>query len=424
VNRTTTVVLDAQIETILDVEQFMRVEAARTLQDDWDTIGIGNGQNAYIYYAPIEGRFKLGPWDMDHTFGNVGAKLFPEGSEAQITRLVQRPKFRRMYLRATQQMLQTSWDSSYIGPYMNAVQSVAGIGDGGILGFITQRRPSVVALAPTSTEFKATHIGSFTIPPNWPGVYYSTKTSERVRGTAPLEVESIIAYRNGEPLDTPIIWGTTTWSRRLPRHSGAGAFRVLCVQRGRRPHLEHEPIDPFDGRLEGASDLGCGAVSGSTAGGEQVTIRGTDFHPAAKVFFGTAQSTNVTVNSDTEIVAAAPVGTAGKVAVKVQNADTQFAEMPEAFEYIQPIVFVRGDATLDGSLDLADAIKTIFYLFAGGSLDCLDAADLDDSGQISVTDVIADLDYLFRGGQAPAAPFPQSGEDSAAADGLDCATGL
>ena len=424
VNRTTTVVLDAQIETILDVEQFMRVEAARTLQDDWDTIGIGNGQNAYIYYAPIEGRFKLFPWDMDHTFGNVGAKLFPEGSEAQITRLVQRPKFRRMYLRATQQMLQTSWDSSYIGPYMNAVQSVAGIGDGGILGFITQRRPSVVALAPTSTEFKATHIGSFTIPPNWPGVYYSTKTSERVRGTAPLEVESIIAYRNGEPLDTPIIWGTTTWSLDCPVIPGPGLFEFFAFSvEGDLISSTSLSILSTDGwQAPQISDVE--PVSGSTAGGEQVTIRGTDFHPAAKVFFGTAQSTNVTVNSDTEIVAAAPVGTAGKVAIKVQNADTQFAEMPEAFEYIQPIVFVRGDATLDGSLDLADAIKTIFYLFAGGSLDCLEAADVDDSGQISVTDVIADLDYLFRGGQAPAAPFPQSGEDSAAADGLDCATGL
>ena len=49
-------VLDHELAKIMDVEQFLRVYAARCAHDDWDTVAIGNGQNAYFYWAPEEGR--------------------------------------------------------------------------------------------------------------------------------------------------------------------------------------------------------------------------------------------------------------------------------------------------------------------------------------------------------------------------------
>ncbi len=60
--------------------------------------------------------------------------------------------------------------------------------------------------------------------------------------------------------------------------------------------------------------------------------------------------------------------------------------------------FRRGDANGDGSLDLADAVFTLAYLFTGGpASDCPDAADSDDNGRIELADPIAALGTLFLG---------------------------
>jgi hypothetical protein len=83
--------------------------------------------------------------------------------------------------------------------------------------------------------------------------------------------------------------------------------------------------------------------------------------------------------------------------------------------------FRRGDANGDGSRDISDAIAALAFLFAGGSMDCDDAADVDDDGQQNITDPIVLLDFLFLGGRAPSEPFGGCGGDPTP-DVLDCAS--
>ncbi len=71
-----------------------------------------------------------------------------------------------------------------------------------------------------------------------------------------------------------------------------------------------------------------------------------------------------------------------------------------------PVQFRRGDANGDGSVDLADAVKVLFWLFLGDSLDCLDAADADHLDDIRITDAVYILKYLFLKGTPPPAPGP------------------
>lgn len=75
--------------------------------------------------------------------------------------------------------------------------------------------------------------------------------------------------------------------------------------------------------------------------------------------------------------------------------------------------FVRGDSNADGTVDIADPVHTLRWLFGGGEEPpCLDAAESDDSGRIELTDAIVTLDWLFGGGAAvPLAPFPDCGFD-------------
>jgi len=62
---------------------------------------------------------------------------------------------------------------------------------------------------------------------------------------------------------------------------------------------------------------GVSPASGSTAGGNTVTITGTGFTDVSLVNFGSFRATSFTVDSDTQITAIAPAGTAGTVDVIV-----------------------------------------------------------------------------------------------------------
>ena len=90
-----------------------------------------------------------------------------------------------------------------------------------------------------------------------------------------------------------------------------------------------------------------------------------------------------------------------------------------AFRYDFSGGFIRGDATADGAVDIADPVAILVHLFRGVPLGCLDAADADDGGTVDLTDAVRLLEHHFRGGPSPAAPFPGRGSD-ATADGLEC----
>ena len=82
--------------------------------------------------------------------------------------------------------------------------------------------------------------------------------------------------------------------------------------------------------------------------------------------------------------------------------------------------FVRGDANVDGSVDVGDAIEILNTLFGGGgTAPCLEAADVNADAVVDIADPIALLAYLFSEGAAPSAPFPECGADPS----VDCALG-
>jgi len=75
------------------------------------------------------------------------------------------------------------------------------------------------------------------------------------------------------------------------------------------------------------------------------------------------------------------------------------------------IEFVRGDANGDGTIDIADPIEILGYLFGGGVVGSTSACDSNDSGAVDIADPIYILSYLFSVGLPPAAPFPEPGPD-------------
>ena len=68
-------------------------------------------------------------------------------------------------------------------------------------------------------------------------------------------------------------------------------------------------------------------------------------------------------------------------------------------------VYAMGDTNGDCNVDVADAIATANYLFAGGPAPvCGNASDVNGDGTVDIADAVYMLIFLFGGGSAPVAP--------------------
>ena len=94
-------------------------------------------------------------------------------------------------------------------------------------------------------------------------------------------------------------------------------------------------------------------------------------------------------------------------------------ETVDGFLSIGGMEFTRGDADLDGGVNLADGITNLLFQFAGGSASCLDALDVNDDGMLTLVDPIELLGFLFLMGPPPAPPFYVPGLDPTP-DSLGC----
>jgi hypothetical protein len=73
--------------------------------------------------------------------------------------------------------------------------------------------------------------------------------------------------------------------------------------------------------------------AGPTLGGNQVILTGTNLTGVSTVKFGSADATNFTINSDTQITAVAPAGSAGEVQVTVVASDGTTVSNGLAYRY-------------------------------------------------------------------------------------------
>jgi len=96
----------------------------------------------------------------------------------------------------------------------------------------------------------------------------------------------------------------------------------------------------------------------------------------------------------------------------LDEAENLLASAAIAVPPAEEALFVRGRVNEGASVDIADAIALLTYLFADGKGPaCLDAGDVNDSGRADLADAVYLLNYLFASGPAPRPPFPAPGLD-------------
>jgi IPT/TIG domain-containing protein len=157
--------------------------------------------------------------------------------------------------------------------------------------------------------------------------------------------------------------------------------------------------------------------------GYPVSIAGANFLSGPTVLFGSTASPEVTLNSAGSLTAVVPAIAAGPAPVVVKNSDGK-SSPPRDFTVLALPLFIRGDANLDGSVDISDPVAILFHLFAGVPRTCLAAMDTNSSGVVDISDVTFILTALFLGGAAPSAPYPSRGLYTDGPGGLGCDEGL
>lgn len=99
------------------------------------------------------------------------------------------------------------------------------------------------------------------------------------------------------------------------------------------------------------------------------------------------------------------------------GADTDMSAVPFTGDRF---VFVRGDVDASGTLELTDVILAFDFLFRSGPAPvCFDRIDANDDGAVNIAAAVRSLIYQFAGGMILLAPFPETGQDPTS-DELRC----
>ncbi len=421
---TSDALFDERVWETVNVEEFLRIWAIRFQQADWDTWGTNRGKNAYFYNDPSTGQWNLLPWDMELIFetGRVGQFLIPTnpnsafspGSFAEVNRMFSRLRIKRMYYAILDEMVNgptAFYTSTRLRGYADLLADF-GMANTGIMqpgGYIDQRRDRVRSRLGSVVNV------AFNITTNAGRDFQTTEFALDFEGAGPVTVSQILV--NNEAVEMAPTSMTGWRATEVPILAGVNELQFLGF------NLRGELVGSDTITVTNTVDLGPPILTEVAPGialpGVDVTLTGTGFLAGARVFFGAIESPEVTVRSETSLVARVPDGAFGAVRVRVLNPDGQESGELDFTVVEPPPEFVRGDVNGDGSVDISDSVKTLRHLFVGVAIDCEDAADIDDNEVLEVTDAVRGLDYLFQDGPAPAGPYPTSGVDPSG-DALGC----
>lgn len=221
----------AAVESLVDVDQWMRIFALEHVVGNWDSWGNNNGQNMYAYKPP-NGRWQLFIWDLDIVLGLGGYSDGPSSSLFQVTdqtvdRMYKYPAFRRIYWQAMVDLLNLALDPSKVNPLLDArynafTKNGASVtSPSGIKSFIGSRRTYLL------NQLKTVNV-PFDIQTRSGADFQTDQAEEVITGSAPIELRTL--KFNG--VEYPLKWTTVSnWSVRIPLHSGNNLVRIQGFDR-------------------------------------------------------------------------------------------------------------------------------------------------------------------------------------------------
>ena len=131
------------LEDRLDGALWMRVLAARTFSNDWDTLGRERGKNAFLYRSPVDGRWRLLPWDCDLSWGRSPTSSLTSKKFASFNRLLSVPLYRRWFFGSLLYLAQRT-EPARFGRVLDDLSSKTGAATAGFKTFAITRRDKIL----------------------------------------------------------------------------------------------------------------------------------------------------------------------------------------------------------------------------------------------------------------------------------------
>ena len=231
------------LENVADMENWMRVSAANHAAGNWDCFGSLTGQNVDAWVS-AEHRWTLFTIDfsicLDNSLAGVG--LFST-SDPTWTTILATPKFRRMYCRALNELVNGVMKTNVINPVLDAKYAAflaAGqtpSSPSSTKSSIASRRSSIIS------QLTAVNSGTFTLTTN---SFVTDSNSITLTGSAPVAIVSI----NVNSVNyTPIWTAVNSWSLTLPAAAGTNALNLQALDRFGNPVGA-----PLDASVENTSE--------------------------------------------------------------------------------------------------------------------------------------------------------------------------
>lgn len=219
------------LDSLVDVEQWMRTFAVQHAAGNWDCFGGLAGQNTYAFKS-ASAPWRLLIWDFEVVLGNsfsdgpTGDDLFKSNpADPMLARLYRHLPARRAYWRALKEIAEGPLVATRINPVLDAKYAVFAVDGLGVASpdavkdWLAARRAYLLSqLAAVTTGFAVDGPTPFTTPTN-----LITLT-----GSAPLEVKTIRV--NG--VEYPATWTSeTNWLLRLALTAPSNYLAVTTYDR-------------------------------------------------------------------------------------------------------------------------------------------------------------------------------------------------
>lgn len=119
------------IDTIFDVDAYLKVLAAEVLLGHWDNYAY-NKNNYYLYQRTTDKKFYYIPYDMDNTLGvqwgvaninNRDVNAWGNNNNPLTTKLLAVPEFKQLYHQHIYSLCTTSFNSAKLSPKLDSVKT-------------------------------------------------------------------------------------------------------------------------------------------------------------------------------------------------------------------------------------------------------------------------------------------------------------
>ena len=253
--------LDENFESVIDFESFIRTIGPRMMVNDGDALFVANGHNGFLFWDPTE--------DLWHylcvDFGGWGFRA--EGNllsmrDRNLSRLVRRPRPRRLYYNMLNDYMHGYWNPDVARPYFEALSAAAGVSDGG--GLASSNRAVLARLKPfVEASFRILSSDGV----NAVEEIVAAPPEVTLQGEAPVTMDSFLLQEDGNPPEAfqPEFTSATEWTTTVALGAERKVLQILGFDR--------------DGNLTGTTSVTLltaqpsGFIRGDVDGDARVSIR-------------------------------------------------------------------------------------------------------------------------------------------------------